>query len=372
MIVFKNLLLISLFFVAAAQSAAANTFDKYNVTGEAFSFTQQDQAVFWKGGVVTLLDRGLSLNRFPPKAKFAEYEVSYMKWTPSYSNGQSIIYMHGFQSHAGWFYESAEKLAILGYTVYAFDRIGSGRSSRGVSVLPATETMPPEMLRGKGHINSWQGFTQTIKLLTKIAQTEHPENTINLWANSFAANLLTAYLMEYSPTDIASVVYTSPGFFSKLPLPFPVEELIGAAPGTYFPSTIPELDGDKGAYLFTSDPHYSRDIARDRLSLRTVTKEFYFNVVGVQNFHFEATAVAPQGLTQYKRFYLVVDGDPMMDTAQTVDYVTQYSENAVLKLYSGGVDHRHFLAFTEDADIVIDDIDLFLSGESVPGSEVLP
>lgn len=369
-VVIKGLLGILL--LAVTGVVTAGSFDRYNITGVRNAFYQQDQWVFWDGGTFNILDQGTTRLHQPDVARFERYNVHYMKWTPVYSNGQSIIYMHGFQSHAGWFYESAEKLALLGYTVYAFDRIGSGKSSRGLTVIPMETSEPAQQLRGKGHINSWMSYTQTVHLMTRIAKAEHPGYSLNLWANSFGAHLLTAYVLEHAPEDIAALVYTSPGLFSKLPLPFSVDELIAAAPGTYFPSPIPERDGDQGAHLFTSDTRYLRAIAADRQSLRQLTKEFYFNVSAVQNYHFATSAMHPQDLTRYRRFYLVVDGDPMMDTARTVNYVQQFSENAVLKLYSGGADHRHFLAFTADAEIVLADIDQFLLAESVPGSEVLP
>lgn len=350
-----------LLFTSVAQ--AKDPFFKFNKTGVRQGFIQQDQKIFWSGGIIDLLNHEEFIIDTPKRGKFVRSRVHYVKWQPEESNGHVIIYTHGFQSHAGWFYESAEKLKSLGYTVYAFDRIGSGRSSGGYSYVgpELSSDGVPHLLKGEGNIGSWTSYTQTYHLMKQIAKVENPGKSITLWANSFGANHLTAYILEYEPDDVASYIFTTPGFFSTFPLPFPVQDLISAAPGTYFPTTIPEQDGDQGAYLFTELEPYKSAIANDGLSLRSVTREFYFNVVEVQGYHFGKTATR-SFLDDTRRFYLIVDGDPIMDTAATVNYVSQHADNATMKLYSGGPNARHYLAFTEDADQVISDIDQFIMG----------
>ncbi len=59
------------------------------------------------------------------------YHLAYTRWIPESPNGIVIVYNHGLQSHRGWFNGTANDLVARGYTVYAFDRIGSGTSSRG-------------------------------------------------------------------------------------------------------------------------------------------------------------------------------------------------------------------------------------------------
>lgn len=351
---------------------AKNSFDRYNLTGTSHSFAQYDDDLFWEGGLIHYLNEGRVIAQTPRSALFPKYKIHYMKWTPVNANGHVIIYNSGLQSHAGWFYETAEKLSALGYTLYAFDRIGSGSSGDGISIVSAAEAGDgyAHLNRGSGHVASWRAYTKTIHLMKQIAKTQNPGQQLHLWANSFAANIVTAYLFQYKPADIASSIFTSPGFFSTLPLPFAIPDLISAAPGTYFPTTIPSRDGDQGAYLFTSIPSYVRAITKDRKSGRSFTKEFYFNVVDLQNYHFGKSAQPNPYLVQTRRFYLVVDGDPMMDTAKTMNYIQQHSANAVAKRYSGGADNRHFLEFTEDVDIALMDIDAFLQGQPVIGNEI--
>lgn len=369
---FGRIMLVCFISLLPTLAQAKNYFDNFNVTGSKHSFSQHEDDLYWEGGLINYLKEGRVISDAPRSPLFPKYKIHYMKWVPANSNGHVIIYNSGLQSHAEWFYETAEKLSVLGYTIYAFDRIGSGYSGDGISIVPASETSDgvAHLNRGSGHVANWKAYTKTIHLMKQIAKTQNPGKTLHIWANSFAANIVTAYLLQYEPADVASYVFTSPGLFSKLPLPFAIPDLISAAPGTYFPSTIPSLNGDQGAYLFTSIPAYARAITKDRKSLRNFTKEFYFNVVALQNYHFGKSAAPNSFLLQTRRFYLVVDGDPMMNTAQTMNYIHQYSANAVAKRYSGGTDHRHFLEFTDDVEIALLDIDAFFLGQPVIGNEI--
>lgn len=371
MLLNRSVLVCVIFFLPVL-AQAKNYFENYNITGSKHSFSQHEDDLYWEGGLINYLNEGRVMSDTPRSPLFPKYKIHYMKWVPSNANGHVIIYNSGLQSHAEWFYETAEKLSVLGYTVYAFDRIGSGYSGDGISIVPAAETSDgvARLNRGSGHVANWKTYTKTIHLMKQIAKTQNPGKTINIWANSFAANIVTAYLLQYEPADVSSYVFTSPGLFSKLPLPFAIPDLISAAPGTYFPTTIPSRNGDQGAYLFTSIPTYVRAITKDRKSLRNFTKEFYFNVVDLQNYHFGKSAAPNSFLLKARRFYLVVDGDPMMNTEQTMKYIQQYSTNAAAKRYSGGVDHRHFLEFTEDVEIALLDIDAFLLGQPIIGNEI--
>ncbi len=329
-------------------------FERQNRTGKTRNFLQLDNDIFWRG-------------------QLARYRINYTKWTPQHPNGKVIIYNHGFQSHKAWFNETAEQLHQLGYVVYAFDRIGSGRSSAGVSVVLTEENgeTTRSLLRKRGHIDSWQVFTHTIHLMKQLAKSENIGASINLWANSFAAVLVTAYLEEYRPDDIDSVVFTTPGLYSSSPLPFTIEELINAAPGTYFESTIPEVNNDRGAANFTSDPIYFDAIKRDRKSLRQVTREYYFNISWVSEFN-ELNSGSPDShLPAVRRFYLLVDQDPLMNNVRMMEYIRRNADNAIAKIYQGGPDNRHFLTFTEDAVEAVNDIDSFYREDTVPGIEDL-
>lgn len=299
------------------------------------------------------------------------YQLRYTYWLPGRSNGKVIIYNHGLQSHRGWFYSSAEYLAILGYTVYAFDRVGAGQSSAGVSVRPGNDGgSNASLIRQHGHVDRWQVWTDSLDQMVRLVHKRHPALELNLWANSFAAHILTGYINSYPDRGVRHLVFTTPGLFSRLPLPFTIPELIAAAPGQYFASTIPEQQGDQGATLFTADPFYQWAISTDGYSQRRFSREFYLAVGSLTQFNLLRTSFSTDPLARLPRFYLYVPADPMMDNQRLRSYLTLAPANTVAKAYSGGAEHRHLLAFTADMQQSILDIDDFLHDRPVQGQDV--
>lgn len=327
-----------------------------------------------KQGVLHYTDPLLSQS-----GKTVRYQLKYTYWLPGRSNGKVIIYNHGLQSHRGWFYGSAEYLRILGYTVYAFDRVGAGQSSAGVSLVqlpvPADVDEPtttrPVLIRQPGHVDRWPVWTDSLDQMVQLVRQRHPRLELNLWANSFAAHILTGYINSYPDRGIRRLVFTTPGLFSKLPLPFTIADLINAPAGQYFPSTIPEHNGDKGAGLFTADPFYHWAISTDGYSQRRFSREFYLAVGGLTQFNLLRTTISTDPLAQLPRFYLYVSADPMMDTGRLRSYLQIAPQNTVAKAYQGGLEQRHLLAFTADMQQSILDIDDFLHDRPVQAADNL-
>jgi len=300
------------------------------------------------------------------------YEISYTKWEPWWGNGQVIIYNHGLQSHRGWFNGSAEFLSFLGYTVYSFDRIGSGTSSDGVTITElydSQEGYESIIIKKPGHIRSWKLFTQTLDAMVQVVRIQHPEQKINLLANSFGSHVVTAYINQYRADDIENIIFATPAFYPSLPLPFDINDLIFSSPGTYFDSIIPEVNHDNGAGMFTSQYFYHYAIKNDKKSLRRLTKEYYLAISQISQFNLQTHNNPEQYLNNFRRFYLMVDGDPMMDNVKTAQYIQNNNINSYAKFYDGGEDHKHFLTFTSDMYEVLLDMNAFIQNKEIIGLE---
>ena len=55
-------------------------------------------------------------------------ELAYVVYPPADGSPQqaAFLYLHGIESHAGWFRDAAERLQQAGHFVYCLDRRGSG------------------------------------------------------------------------------------------------------------------------------------------------------------------------------------------------------------------------------------------------------
>lgn len=335
--------------------AAVNPFAASLVTGEDASFYQEDPFYTEKLG------------------EKAQYRLDYTRWLPSpeTDNGHVIIYNHGLQSHRGWYNATAEKLKTLGYSVYAFDRIGSGTSSEAYAqdgwYMGLEEWLPflpdMEVVKRRGHIREYQQFLQSIDKMVDIVAGEHPNKPIHLWGNSYGAKIVTRYLLDTERCEkITSSIFTTPGLFrdeENMPLTFSKISLFFSKNADVFPTPVVASENNNGAHWFTSDEPWVDYIRNDFLSLRTMTRKMAFQTLAL-DMDIEDYAYGNQGFVDSKRLYLLVNDDVMMDNGKMLKHIADYKGNSEVKFYQGGDYNKHFLAFTQDADNAINDIDQFL------------
>jgi pimeloyl-ACP methyl ester carboxylesterase len=235
---------------ASGASAAQNPFADLIGSGNSRRFAQEDEQISEKTG------------------EARAYEIHYTKWQPATPNGKVIVYNHGFQSHRGWFYATANEFAGQGYAVYAFDRIGSGESSGGMAIDNG------EVVDVRGHVRDWKLFLESVDLMLDVAVEENPGAELILWGNSYGAKVVTAYLYERgdrpAARDISAAVLTTPGNYRNkdgMPLPFSRVRLVSSGGLRKFPVPMVERNGDNGASWFVAPgPWFDRirehDLAR--------------------------------------------------------------------------------------------------------------
>lgn len=331
-----------------------HSFDSDLITGEHFTLVQKDELLSQKtGSEIT-------------------YKIAGTKWSPEQANGNAIIYVHGFQSHRKWFYQTAESCRDRGFRVYAFDRIGSGESEGGKSLEGSFGKK--KLAIEKGHIRDYQLFLDTLALTIDFAAKAHPEDKIHIWANSYGAKIVTAYLLSRTQhQQLEKVVFTTPGLYldnKSLPLPFNKYAVLLQPNLTSLPSQIAELDGDNGAHLFTSQTEGFEKIKTDPLGLRYFTKSLGLQT-RLMDRAIESLSKKTNILEKIPRLYLLVKQDPMMDNQKMLEHIKWNRKNAFVKIINGGPDHRHFISYTEDAPQALTDICAFLLNEEVLGLENL-
>lgn len=168
----------------------------------------------------------------------------------------AIIYLHGIQSHGGWYEWSGSLLSRTGSAVVMPDRRGSGLNSESRGDVP--------------HYRRW------IEDLDDIVDCLAQEGfrTFDVVGVSWGGKLAAAWASQ-SPRPVRRILLVTPGIFPAVDLPLLQRLQVAAAlllhPQKQFP--IPLSD----AALFTNNPAGREFIARDPLKLSEVSAAFLWH-----------------------------------------------------------------------------------------------
>lgn len=158
-----------------------------------------------------------------------------------------LIYLHGIESHAGWFLAAAHGLAANGYTTYLLDRRGSGLN-RG--------TEP-------GDAASADVLLEDVRRFREHAGLRSPVLVGLSWGGKLA---LAAALDQ--PRGVRAVVLITPGLVSRLDLAWPqkLRLLASLAVGGRARVTLP-IEPE----MFTRTPRFLDFIRNDPDRIERVT-----------------------------------------------------------------------------------------------------
>ena len=169
----------------------------------------------------------------------------------------ALVYLHGIESHSGWFAKAATLLRDRGYAVYCLDRRGSGinRENRGFV---------------SGHVDSYKTLLDDIRAFIQPLRSRY--DSVFLLGVSWGGKLALGYGLTH-PEEIRGLVLITPGIralvdvslFTKLKI------LLFSRTQPLEPFPIP-ITTD----MFTTTPQNSQFIQRDPLRLRYATAGFFF------------------------------------------------------------------------------------------------
>ena len=169
----------------------------------------------------------------------------------------ALVYLHGIESHAGWFALAAEALRLQGFDVYCLDRRGSGlnRENRG---FPS------------GYVDDYATLLADISAF--IAPLRQRYQRVFLVGLSWGGKLALSYGLAH-PQDVDGLVLITPGLRAKVDVSFPnklkIALLSPLNPGARVPVPIqPEM--------FTTTPLYLDYIRGDPLRLTSATVRFFW------------------------------------------------------------------------------------------------
>ena len=168
----------------------------------------------------------------------------------------AFVYVHGIESHAGWFDRAAELLCMQDADVFCLDRRGSGinRENRGFV---------------SGHVDRWETLVADVHAFATPLRGRYAQ--VLLIGLSWGGKLAVAHALVH-PRDFDALVLITPGLRSRVDLRLgqKVEALIACWLRPTAAIEIPITPT-----MFTHTPAFLEAMAADPLRLRTATGRFF-------------------------------------------------------------------------------------------------
>jgi alpha-beta hydrolase superfamily lysophospholipase len=182
------------------------------------------------------------------------YQAFARWWSAAGTSDGVAVYLHGIQSHGGWFTGSGSYLASHGVSVLMPDRRGSGRNR-------------PE----RGHARSARQLVEDALEAVRWAQSAAGAERVYLVGVSWGGKLALA-AQQARPESVSSLSLVAPGLFPKVDVSLSTKFSIGLA-GALSPRRRFDIPLNRPE-LFTANPQRIRFIREDPLRLQKATASF--------------------------------------------------------------------------------------------------
>ncbi len=245
-------------------------------------------------------------------------------WRPARPDPDwGILYLHGIQSHGGWFEWSAALLAEAGGPVLLPDRRGSGLNQTARGDTPHTERWLDDL----NELSDWMRDEFGVQRLAVVGV-------------SWGGKLAVAWALR-RPELVGRLLLVAPGLFPAVDVGFIRRLRIVMALRKHPRRTFPiPLDDPT---LFTDDPAGQAFIASDHLKLTLATARFYYESRRLDRSLLRA---APASL-QADATLLLAARDRIIRNAPTTDWLRRLAARPVsLHTFSQAA---HTLEFEPDA-----------------------
>jgi len=233
------------------------------------------------------------------------YKLHYRHFQPVGISKGTIVFIHGIQSHGGWYETSCKKFAQAGYRVLFLDRRGSGLN---------------EVSRGDSP--SFRTLLDDLKEFLQYQRKEIAGSTpLILGAISWGGKI--AFGLEIRMANLVDgFILLAPGFCPKIQ-PTRKERFFIALGSLFSPRrlfNIPLNDPE----LFTSNPVAQNFLKEDPLALRKATARFLLDSVRLDFYlRIFRTKIS-------KPIMLLIAGqDKIIDNEKTIEFVKRFASGSL-------------------------------------------
>jgi acylglycerol lipase len=249
-------------------------------------------------------------------------QLYYDCW-PAGPDEPCVIYLHGLESHMGWFLNLAEFLNSRAINVYAFDRRGSGLN------------------KNNSRNFSSRYIASDLKIFIDLVRREHPKSSIFLIGLCLGGKIAVDFF-SYHKDCLDGLILVSPSLKNKLK--FSMIDLFSILFRHNSVLKVPIKDA-----MFTSNKKWLRYIENDSLRLRRMPAQHLLEIAKM------GRRLKKASVNITVPVLLMLAGiDEIIDTAGVKRWYEKLpSHDKTLKFYK---DFHHLLTFEEDAGEVMDDI----------------
>ncbi len=257
------------------------------------------------------------------------YEVYARYFTPDGEPRGAVLYLHGIQSHCGWYEASAERLRRAGFAVLQPDRRGSGRNSEQRGHADSSDQLIADALAAGDLLRERTGI--------------HRYHVVGIsWGGKLAVAMHAT-----DDGHAASLSLVTPGLFPLVGVSGSEKFRIGLAmlsdPHKRF--DIPLNDAD----LFTTHPQWNRFIGEDPLTLRQATAGFY-----LASRRMDRVCARLNTKRQIPIHLFLAGQERIIDNERTTQFVRSlHWQDTLISTYSAA---RHSLEFEPEEDGYFDDL----------------
>jgi acylglycerol lipase len=219
----------------------------------------------------------------------------------------AFIYLHGIESHSGWFDAAAGKIAAHGYPVICLDRRGSGinRENRG---------------HVSGHVQRGTSLVEDIHSAVHIAKSSGKIDEIYLIGLSWGGKYAMAYDAIH-PDEVNGMILITPGMKPRIDL-CPLEKAAVFTDVLFAPQRQHRIPIEPE--MFTADPDQLRYIRNDPLKLHTASAGFMWESLRMD----KLVATMSDGKHPPMLVFLAAK-DRIIDNEATREFVTRDPKRAV-------------------------------------------
>ncbi|NQT06937.1 MAG: alpha/beta fold hydrolase [Candidatus Omnitrophica bacterium] len=251
------------------------------------------------------------------------------------AGGDAILYLHGIESHMGWFKDMAEKLQESGFSVYAIDRRGSGLSKEE-----------------RGHIDSYRIILDDIERVVEEMRSKRPGKKIFLMGicggGKFAANFVSSH-----PNSVDGLILISPAIKAKVTLS-PMKKLDVLFSSFFNPKKM--IPTPLSYDMFTKNKKYIEFIKNDSLSLHSLTARFYRELAIM-----DAAVSRKIFNTKIPVLTVLAEDDPIVNNDAMVKWHSRLKTgDKTIKLFNGCC---HFLPFQDNLDDIVKFVAAWMKGK---------